>query len=80
MSVMKSSEYNRSVSPQKLLGLSPNKASMSKLNQTPQKIGRVNANDSFGGALRSVGDYSENKSGYGGPSSLSPVKGGLKNF
>lgn len=80
MSVMKSSEYNRSVSPQKLLGLSPNKANMSKLNQTPQKIGRVNANDSFGGALRSVGDYSENKSGYGGPSSLSPVKGGLKNF
>ena len=35
----------------------------------------MGANDSFGGGiLRSAGDYSENKSGFG----LSPVKGGLK--
>lgn len=34
----------------------------------------MGANDSFGGALRSVGDYSEGKSGYG----LSPMKTNLK--
>jgi hypothetical protein len=34
----------------------------------------MGANDSFGGILRSAGDYSDGKSGFG----LSPVKGSLK--
>jgi len=55
-------------------GLSPTKGNVNKLNQTPQMKSRMGANDSFGGILRSAGDYSENKSGFG----LSPMKGSLK--
>lgn len=72
---MKSSEYNRSQSPNKMAGgISPTKGGTNKLNQTPQLKSRMGANDSFGGVLRSAGDYSENKSGYG----ASPMKASLK--
>jgi hypothetical protein len=79
MSIMKSSEYNRSTSPKKNDGgFSPSKLNLGKFNAaaTPVKA-RTGPNDSFGGGvLRSAGGYSEEKSGYG--PSLSPVKTSFK--
>ena len=66
MSIMKSSEYNRSTSPKKNDAFSPNRANLSKFNAaiTPVKA-RTGPNDWFGeGVLRSAGGYSEEKSGF----------------
>lgn len=56
-------------------GISPTKGGANKLNQTPQIKSRMGANDSYGGALRSAGDSTENKSGIG---AMSPMRANLK--